>query len=238
MANPGPGVTHGHTNMLGSTPGLARAPWSLPGRRAGSHSCRFHWVVAGEQARPRQRASGAGAHQRAASAPRQQLCPRQRQLGAFSLMAWPEAEVGGNVCHGPLAPAVPSGHSPSSPGDPGDAMVAGSPSQEPGECQVLQGLAGSWWLQWAWGHLPSLERLWLRAWGVAFACFGTYTRSSHLPVVPRPCLASLCRAFSFASVVWRWYFIASAGRYSRSCASGCLNAIGVNPHRLQSAAVN
>lgn len=93
---------------------------------------------------------------------------------------------------------VPSGCPPSSREDPGDTVVAGSPSRS--KCQVPQGLVGSRQLRWAWGHLPSPGQPWLWVPGVAFACFGTFTRSSHAPVVPRPCLVSLCRAFNFASM--------------------------------------
>lgn len=66
VAHPGPGVTHCHTNMLGSTPGLARAPGSCLGRQVGPHSCRFTGLAVGEQSRPRQ---GAGERAGAASRP-------------------------------------------------------------------------------------------------------------------------------------------------------------------------
>lgn len=67
------------------------------------------------------------------------------------------------------------------------------------ECQVPQGLAGNRQLCGHGGTFPARDGLaGARGW---LLCFGTLSRSSQVPVVPKPCLMSLCRTFNFAFVL-------------------------------------
>lgn len=90
-------------------------------------------------------------------------------------VACPELGIQGSVCHGPHVPAAPTDHAPSSLGDPRDAVVAESPDQVPGAPGPGREQV------WAWGHLPHQGHT-----GLASVCFGTLTRSSQMPVVPKP----------------------------------------------------
>lgn len=69
--------------------------------------------------------------------------------------------------------------------------------------------------------------------GLASVCLGTLTRSSQVPVVPKPCLTSLCKTFNFAFVL--------GGDISQLLQAGTQKAVlvvvtRVSPHQ-QSAAV-